>query len=140
MRRRTGIETALKGAVTDGMKRALRSFGDRFGNGLYGDQAPVVNPPQPQRVPAQANGGSGQSQPSRPVRQAQDGRSDSPDGHPAEAAHGAVRQAGLRRGSAQAAVQRQTGKSVDDLTADELGSLIEAAANKLNQMRQAQAA
>ena len=40
----------------------------------------------------------------------------------------------------QAAVQRQTGKSIDDLTADELGSLIEAAANKLNQMRQAQAA
>ena len=59
-----GHETALKGAVTDGMKRALRSFGDRFGNGLYGDQAPVVNPPQPQRVPAQANdkGKSVQSQ------------------------------------------------------------------------------
>ena len=30
-----GHETACKGAVTDGMKRALRSFGDRFGNGLY---------------------------------------------------------------------------------------------------------
>ena len=30
-----GHETAIKGAVTDGMKRALRSFGDRFGNGLY---------------------------------------------------------------------------------------------------------
>ena len=29
-----GHETALKGAVTDGLKRALRSFGDRFGNGL----------------------------------------------------------------------------------------------------------
>ena len=34
----------------------------------------------------------------------------------------------------------QTGKSIEDLTADELGSLVEAAANKLNQMRQAQAA
>ena len=33
-----GHETAAKGAVTDGLKRALRSFGDRFGNGLYGDQ------------------------------------------------------------------------------------------------------
>ena len=31
-----GHETAIKGAVTDGMKRALRSFGDRLGNGLYG--------------------------------------------------------------------------------------------------------
>ena len=33
-----GHETALKGAVTDGLKRALRSFGDRFGNGLSGDR------------------------------------------------------------------------------------------------------
>ena len=30
-------ETAYKGAVTDALKRALRSFGDQFGNGLYGD-------------------------------------------------------------------------------------------------------
>ena len=33
-----GHETACKGAVTDGLKRALRSFGDAFGNGLYGEQ------------------------------------------------------------------------------------------------------
>ena len=33
-----GHETAVKGAVTDGMKRALRSFGVQFGNGFYGDQ------------------------------------------------------------------------------------------------------
>ena len=32
-----GHETAYKGAVTDGLKRALRSFGDQFGNCLYGD-------------------------------------------------------------------------------------------------------
>ena len=32
------------------------------------------------------------------------------------------------------------GKSIDDLTADELGPLVEAAANKLRQMQQAQAA
>lgn len=32
-----GHETAFKGAVTDGLKRALRSFGDQFGNSLYGD-------------------------------------------------------------------------------------------------------
>ena len=38
-----GHETAFKGAVTDALKRALRSFGDRFGNGLYGD------PPTQQR-------------------------------------------------------------------------------------------
>ena len=34
-----GHETAIKGAVTDGMKRALRSFGPQFGNALYGDGA-----------------------------------------------------------------------------------------------------
>ena len=34
-----GHETAYKGAVTDGLKRALRSFGDQFGDCLYGDGA-----------------------------------------------------------------------------------------------------
>ena len=34
-----GHETAYKGAVTDALKRALRSFGDQFGNALYGDPA-----------------------------------------------------------------------------------------------------
>ena len=33
-----GHDTAIKGAVTDGMKRAFRSFGVQFGNGFYGDQ------------------------------------------------------------------------------------------------------
>ena len=40
----------------------------------------------------------------------------------------------------RAAVQRQMDKELDDLTADELGKLVESAADKLNQMRQAQAA
>ena len=53
-----GHDTAIKGAVTDGMKRAFRSFGVQFGNGFYGDQPQVGNPPPPQRVPAQANGNS----------------------------------------------------------------------------------
>ena len=65
-----GHDTAMKGAVTDGMKRAFRSFGVQFGNGFYGDQPQTGNPPQPQRVPAQsqpragngANGNSGQAQ------------------------------------------------------------------------------
>ena len=57
-----GHDTALKGAVTDGMKRAFRSFGVQFGNGFYGDQPQVGNSPQPQRVPAQTNGNSGQAQ------------------------------------------------------------------------------
>ena len=57
-----GHETAIKGAVTDGMKRALRSFGERFGNGLYGDQQQVNVSRRPERVPAQSNSGSGQAQ------------------------------------------------------------------------------
>ena len=32
-----GHETAFKGAVTDGLKRAFRTFGVQFGNSLYGD-------------------------------------------------------------------------------------------------------
>jgi recombination DNA repair RAD52 pathway protein len=32
-------ETAIKGAVTDGIKRALRSFGDQFGASLYDKDA-----------------------------------------------------------------------------------------------------
>ena len=34
-----GHETAFKGAVTDALKRALRTFGAQFGNALYGDVA-----------------------------------------------------------------------------------------------------
>ena len=131
-----GHETAIKGAVTDGMKRALRSFGDRFGNGLYGDQAPAVNPPQPQRAPAQANG---------PVRQAQSqpqprGRNDSQVETLRKRLMELCVKQGFDEAQVRAAIQRETGKAIDDLTADELGSLIEAAANKLNQMRQQQAA
>ena len=49
-----GHETALKGAVTDGLKRALRGFGDRFGNGLYGDQQAAERPGTPRAgVPVQ---------------------------------------------------------------------------------------
>ena len=35
-----GHETAYKGCVTDALKRALRSYGEQFGNSLYGDGAP----------------------------------------------------------------------------------------------------
>ena len=66
-----GHDTAIKGAVTDGLKRAFRGFGVQFGNAFYGDQPQVGNSPQPQRVPAQTNSNSGQAQASRPTRQAQ---------------------------------------------------------------------
>lgn len=35
-------ETAIKGAVTDALKRALRSFGAQFGNSLYDKDGPVL--------------------------------------------------------------------------------------------------
>ena len=129
-----GHDTAMKGAVTDGMKRAFRSFGCQFGNGFYGDQSTSNGSAQPQRVSAPANGGSGQPQ-AQP-----NSRNDSQVETLRKRLMELCAKQGFDEAQVQAAVQRQTGKSLDDLTADEFGSLIEAAANKLNQMRQAQAA
>ena len=65
-----GHETAVKGAVTDGMKRALRSFGVQFGNGFYGDQpAEEANGRRPAARQTGRNGGA--SRPQRAPAQAQ---------------------------------------------------------------------
>ncbi len=132
-----GHDTAMKAAVTDGMKRAFRSFGGQFGNAFYGDQ-PSASAPQPERVPVQANrnGKTGQAQPQGQAKSREDAQADKLRKRLMELC---ARQ-GFDEEQIQAAVQRQTGKSTDDLTVEELGSLIEAAANKLNQMRQEQAA
>ncbi len=137
----------MKGAVTDGLKRSFRSFGVQFGNGFYGDQPQAGNAPQPQRVPAQslprtgygANGNSGQA-PSK----GNPGRNQANDRAEAQAEklrrriiEIAVEQ-GLDEDQVRTAVVDRTGKSLDDLTAAELGPLVEAAANKLRQMQQAQ--
>ena len=141
-----GHETAAKGAVTDGMKRALRSFGDRFGNGLYGDQSPPTGSPRPQRVPAQANNNrSGQTQANRPVRQAQSLPSTGSRGRRSESQVQMLRrrlfevaaEQGFDEDGVRTAVVDRTGKGLDELTADELAPLVEAAANKLQEMRQA---
>ena len=142
-----GHDTAIKGAVTDGIKRAFRSFGVQFGNGFYGDQPQVGNPPQPQRVPAQANGNSGQANRSSgqaqgrsPVRQAQDRRSESQIEKLRKRLIEIAAEQGLDEDQVRSAVVDRTGKSLDDLDGTELGPLVEAAANKLRQMQQAQAA
>ena len=135
-----GHDTAMKGAVTDGMKRAFRSFGVQFGNGFYGDQPQVSNSPQPQRVPAQTNGNSGQAQASRPTRQAQGGRSESQIEKLRKRLIEIAAEQGLDEDQVRTAVVDRTGKSLDDLDGTELGPLVEAAANKLRQMQQAQAA
>ena len=127
-----GHDTAMKGAVTDGLKRAFRSFGVQFGNGFYGVQPQVGNPPQPQRVPARANGHSGQDQANdRAEAQAEKLR---------KRLFEIAAEQGLDEDQVRSAVVDRTGKSIDDLAAAELGPLVEAAANKLRQMQQAQAA
>ena len=137
-----GHDTAMKAAVTDGMKRAFRGFGVQFGNGFYGDQSPAHGSPQPQRVPvqSQANGRSGQSRANRPVRQAQGARNDSQVEKLRRRLFEIAAEQGLDEDQVRTAVVTRTGKSVDDLAAGELGPLVEAAANKLREMQQAQAA
>ena len=145
-----GHDTAMKGAVTDGLKRAFRSFGAQFGNGFYGDQPQAANQPQPQRVPAHTNGNSGQSQVNgkSPVRQAQslpstgsgDRRNESQEEMLRRRLFEIAADQGLDEDQVRSAVVDRTGKSIDDLEAAELGPLVEAAANKLRQMKQAQAA
>ena len=135
-----GHDTAMKGAVTDGLKRAFRSFGVQFGNGFYGDPStssgearqPANAPQQPQRVPAQINGRSGQTQATR--------RADSQAEKLRKRLIEIAIEQGFDEDGVRSAVMDRTGKSIDDLTAAELGPLVEAAANKLRQMQQAQAA
>ena len=136
-----GHDTAMKGAVTDGMKRAFRSFGVQFGNGFYGGQQ-ASSAPQPQRAPAQAGGPGGSSEgpqtaPNRPVRRAQGGRGESGMQRLRRRLFEIAAEQGLDEEQVRTAVVDRTGRSVDDLTAEELGPLVEAAANKLRQMQQA---
>ncbi len=98
-----GHETALKGAVTDGMKRALRSFGDRFGNGLYGEH-PAVS----------LTGSADSLTPSLRATLVRLG----------------VMQ-GFGEEQVRAAVRTKTGRDLEEVTAAELAPLIEGAAGKL---------
>ena len=129
-----GHDTALKGAVTDGMKRAFRSFGGQFGNSLYGDQQQTVNASKPERAPVQApvNAKPAETQP----KDRNDIQTETLRKRLMELAG----EQGFDEGKVRAAVQRQTGKGLDELTAAEIGPLVEAAANKLRERQQAQAA
>ena len=129
-----GHDTAIKGSVTDGLKRAFRSFGLQFGNGFYGDQPQAASTPQPQRVPvqAQANGRSGQGQ----AKSRNESQVETLRKRLIEIAG----EQGLNEDQVRTAVANRTGKGLDDLAAAELGPLVEAAAAKLREMQQAQAA
>ena len=137
-----GHDTAIKAAVTDGLKRAFRSFGGRFGNSLYGDQSQANAPAKPKSVPVQApaNGKPAEARPKGPVQQAQGRRNDAQAETLRKRLIEIAIEQGFDVGGLQTAVVNRTGKSIDDLTAEELGPLVEAAANKLRQMKQAQAA
>ena len=145
-----GHETALKGAVTDGLKRALRSFGDRFGNGLYGDQQAASAAPRPERVPAKAdvrsNRERGASSSRRDTKRAPG--AGVPGNHHDETHVRYLRKRLVELGAEQgfdenqvrSAVAERLGKSLDDLTAKEVMPLVESATQKLHRIQQAQAA
>ena len=128
-----GHDTAMKGAVTDGLKRAFRSFGVQFGNGFYGDQAPR-SAPQPERVATQAKANG------KPAQAVSNDRTESQVEMLRRRLFEIAAEQGLDEDQVRSAVVDRMGKSIDDLTAAELGPLVEAAANKLRQIQQAEAA
>ena len=141
-----GHETAIKGAVTDGMKRALRSFGDRFGNGLYGDPSTGSGGPRsqtggqsrPERVPARTDSGdSGQTQANGDSGQSRNGQQESQVEMLRRRLFEIAAEQGFDEDGVRTAVVDRTGKGVDELTADELAPLVKAADNKLREMQQA---
>ncbi len=140
-----GHDTAMKGAVTDGIKRAFRGFGEQFGNSFYGDDWQLESAPKLERVaaPSQttADGNGRQSQAGRPQRQSQPAGSD--DAQAAKLRKRLIEIAleqGFDEDGVRSAVVNRTGKSIDDLTAAELDPLVVAAHNKLREKQQAQAA
>ena len=139
-----GHDTAMKGAVTDGMKRAFRSFGVQFGNAFYGDQ-PSASAPQAERVsaPSQARANGRPAQTNRRNGSQAQPASDGDDAQAAKLRKRLIEIAleqGFDEDGVRSAVVNRTGKSIDDLDASELGPLVEAASNKLRDMKQAQAA
>ena len=104
-----GHETAFKGAVTDGLKRALRTFGAQFGNALYGD------------VAGQPGGGGDTLAPALRKTLLDLGVSQ-----------------GFDEERVRQAVRGQTGRDLDDLPASELTPLVERAARKVQQRQDAE--
>ena len=106
-----GHETAIKGAVTDGLKRALRSFGARFGNSLYGDSPPAI-------VEV--------SQPATTNKVLDELR---------KRVLELGREQGFKDEQVAAAVRARLGKGIDELNAGELKSLAASAEKKLRETR-----
>ena len=160
-----GHETAFKGAVTDALKRALRSFGDRFGNGLYGDppttnsgnrressrpterqaQSTAERESQPRaqgRAPAQESQTAERRAPARRVVQPE--RDDAPQSgtDDAQVLRGQLIELSAQQGFSEqqlrAAVETKTGRPLEELGPAELNPLIASAADKLERRRAAE--
>lgn len=100
-----GHDTAFKGAVTDALKRSLRSFGDQFGNALYGDGTEACPAP-------------GQKESLLPALKdtlLQMGKAQ-----------------GLGEQQLLDAVRKKTGKALDALTGPEVAALVQAMSRKLS--------
>ena len=130
-----GHETAYKGAVTDALKRALRTFGDRFGNGLYGDpptttgherRQPLTRQPRREQAP---NRRAAPSQPNGPRPRSTDSDARSLRAQLIDLSG----QQGFSEEQVRAAVLRKTGRDLDELGVDDLTPLIASAADKLQQ-------
>ena len=139
-----GHETAFKGAVTDALKRALRSFGDRFGNGLYGDppsNARGNREPESAQQRQQQPASERESQPrsQRRVVQPQD-QPQSDDERDARTLRAQLLELSVQQGFSEeqvrAAVRNKTGRELDELGPAELNPLIASAADKLAQAQQ----
>ena len=143
-------ETAFKGAVTDALKRALRSFGDRFGNGLYGDppsnvrgnREPESTPQRQQRQQQPAPERESQPRPQRRVVQPAS-QSESHDERDSRNLREQLLELSVQQGftedQVRAAVRNKTGRELDELGPAELNPLIASAADKLAQAQQSTA-
>ncbi len=143
-------ETAFKGAVTDALKRALRSFGDRFGNGLYGDppsnargnREPESAPQRQQRQQQPAPERESQPRTQRRVVQPAS-QPESNDDRDARNLWGQLIDLSVQQGFSEdqvrAAVRNKTGRELDELGPAELNPLIASAADKLAQAQQSTA-
>ena len=141
-------ETAYKGAVTDALKRALRSFGDRFGNGLYGDSstAPAAGPAtngRNRRASTAQRQASERNTPAPLPRVVPTSSEPAPSGERdaqnlrAQLIELSVQQ-GFTEERVRSAVRAKTGRALHELGPAELNPLVASAAEKLEQRRQAE--
>ena len=137
-----GHETAFKGAVTDGLKRALRSFGDRFGNGLYGDPPTAARnsrSPEPTQEP-RPQPAAERNQTQQPRRRVVQPAAPTDDDRDAQNLRAQLIELSTEQGfteeQVRSAVQAKTGHALDELGPAELNPLIASAADKLEQRRQ----